>query len=70
MRTLHNRIDRLDGGDLRNRSVEHMSDAQLSTVIMRGLRQRNPELAASFAAATDEEMDDVLAAVIAIEGDA
>jgi hypothetical protein len=69
MRTRHNRIDRLDGGDLRNRSVEHMSDAQLSAVIMRGLRQRNPELAAS-AAATDEEMDDVLAAIIASEGDA
>jgi hypothetical protein len=42
-----------------------MSDAQLNAVIMRGMRQRNPELAARFAEAKDDEMDDVLAAIIA-----
>jgi hypothetical protein len=60
VRTLQARLGRLDGGDLRNCAVEHMTDAQLNALMLRELRQRNPELAASFAAATEDEMEAIL----------
>jgi hypothetical protein len=60
VRALQARLGRLDGGDLRNGSVEHMSDAQLNVVILRELRQTNPALAARYASATDSQLEAIL----------
>jgi hypothetical protein len=63
MSALRNRLDRLDGGDVRNRSVEHLTDAQLDAAILRELRQTNPTLGDRFASATDDEMEAILATI-------
>jgi hypothetical protein len=60
VRTLLGRLGRLDGGDLRNRSVEHMSDAELNALMLGELRQTNPALAARYASATDSELEAIL----------
>jgi hypothetical protein len=63
VRALQARLGRLDGGDLRNRAVEHMTDAQLNALMLAELRQTNPALAARYASATDSELEAILEAI-------
>jgi hypothetical protein len=60
VRTLQARLGRLDGGDLRNRAVEHMTDTQLIALMLGELRQTNPALAARYASATNSELGAIL----------
>ena len=60
MKALQARLDRLDGGDLRN--VQEMPDRQLDRLIVRGLWREYP--ADQYAMSTTSERDATLQTIV------